>query len=317
MKTIFEGAVMMFRWLVLSVLLLLTACGSNTDWSASLEQQPVYVKGQPSQLAVRITDHEGQALNNLQVKATLEMVKMDHGSIEADLADRGDGVYAGNLELSMGGEWRAVLTLSDGSRTQEQTVTFQAKETKAASSQAVALINGQEISKEDMEFYTFINQLQIAMYREKDRTKYQGKELEEALKYWDGQEEVSKNSNTLLTQIIRLRAVALLAEEKGHQATEAEITKAMDDVRAIYEQSPVASELIREYGDERFWSKQKSQYQLIVLSSKVQKDVLELVKQANPGAKSNELNVLAQKKYEEILVSQMGTLKVSILQNNL
>ena len=58
--------------------------------------------------------------------------------------------------------------------------------------------------------------------------------------------------------------------------------------------------------------KERKQYQLIVLSKKVQQDVINKVKKENPKAEEKEVNLLANKEYEELLISQIGTLKISL-----
>lgn len=185
--------------------------------------------------------------------------------------------------------------------------------TGVSSKEVVAKINGEEITQEDLAFYQLINVMQIEMYREADKKKYTGSELEQAMKYWDAQEQDAKTQNLLLTQIIRLRAVALLAKEKGHQATPEEMNQEIAKVKEIYKQQPVATKMIQEYGEEKFWQQQQIQYERIVLAGKVQQDVIDNVKKANPKAEAKEINLLAEKKYEELLVSQMGTLKIEIM----
>lgn len=299
--------------MLLGCFILLTACSSSPSWHASMEQTPTYTKGQPSFIAIKITDEDGEPIKGLRVEADLEMKRMDHDLIEADLQEGAEGIYHGNLNLLMDGPWKSTIMMTDGNQSKEQTMTFDVNQTAAVSKDVVAIINGKEIVQEDIEFYTVINLLQIAMYREHDQQTYQGKDIEEAMKYWDTQEEAAQHKNTLLTQIIRLNAAALLAQEKGHQAMEMEITNEIENIKKIYSKSPAATKLITQYGEEKFWNKQRSQYQLIVLSSKTQKDVMELVKKANPTAEQKELNLLAQKKWEEILVSQISTLNIKII----
>lgn len=176
----------------------------------------------------------------------------------------------------------------------------------------VATINGEAINEEDLEFYKVINRIQIAMNREAVEKQLQGKELEESMKFWDRQEAAAKDRNTLMTQIIRLHAVALLAKEKGYMASEPEVSTELEAVKKIYGEHPAASKAIQEYGEKQFWNKEHSQYRLIVLSKKVQQDVINKVKEANPKAEDKEINMLASKKYEELLVSQIGTLKIKI-----
>lgn len=178
----------------------------------------------------------------------------------------------------------------------------------------VAKINSNPITEEDLDFYQLINRIQLAMNREADGKRLQGKQLKESLDFWDSQEKAAKDKNTLLTQIIRLHAVALLAKEKGYSASETEVKREMDAVKQIYGKQPVALKMIKEYGEKRFWNKEFLQYQFIVLSKKVQQDVIKKVKKANPKAEEKEIYFLANKEYEELLISQMGTLKISFVE---
>jgi hypothetical protein len=107
--------------------------------------------------------------------------------------------------------------------------------------------------------------------------------------------------------------MAMLAEEKGHTATDAEVETEINKVRAQYDQFESAKGMINEYGEEKFWETEKQQYQLIVLSQKVQKDMIEKVKKENPEMSQQEINFQAQKQYEELLVSQVNPLQIEIL----
>jgi hypothetical protein len=71
--------------------------------------------------------------------------------------------------------------------------------------------------------------------------------------------------------------------------------------------------MINEYGEDKFWEIEKQQYQLIVLSQKVQKDIIETVKKENPEMAQQEINFQAQKQYEELLVSQVNSMEIVIL----
>lgn len=185
-------------------------------------------------------------------------------------------------------------------------------ETAAVAAQPVATINGEPVTQEDLKFYEVINRIQIAMYKERDQAKYQGAELDRVMKFWDTQEEQALHPNTLLTQIIRLRAMALLGQEKGYTATPEAVDNELNQVKASYAASPGAQALIKEYGEKQFWDKQKSQYHMIVVVNRVQQDVIDQVKKANPKAEQKEINMLAQKQYEDLLVSQVGTLQIKV-----
>lgn len=297
-------------------LFVLSGCGGS-NYNVELVDTPVFIPDTASKVSFKVMEGESPS-TGLEVKASFEMEKMDHGSIAVNLKEQGEGIYGGEVMLPMEGDWQALLTISNGSDETEKLVTFTVKKAETAAAKlpegVVATVNGDKISDEDIKFYELINTIQIEMYREADKTKYQGKELEEAMKYWDAQEAAIKNQNTLLTQVIRLRAMALLAEEKGHKATDDEILAKLNETKNSYRNSAVAQKMIKDYGEDKFWAIQEKQHKLIVLVSKVQQDVLENVKKANPKAESKEINMLAQKKYEELLVSQVSTLDIKINQ---
>ncbi|HHW38469.1 MAG TPA: hypothetical protein GXX18_14740 [Bacillales bacterium] len=297
-------------------LFVLTGCNSGENYNVEVAEAPVYKPDHtPAAVSFKISEGENAA-EGLEVTATFEMEKMDHGSIQTKLKDQGEGLYGSEVALPMGGDWQALLTIHNGKTSTEKLVKFTVEEPVATVTTlpegVVATVNGEEISEEDIKFYEAINTIQIEMYREADKVKYQGKELEEAMKYWDAQTAAAKNKNTLLTQVIRLRAMTLLAEEKGHKASSDEIQAKLNETKNSYRNSEVAEKLIKEYGAEKFWATQEKQQKSIVLVSKVQQDVVNNVKEANPKAESKEINMLAEKKYEELLVSQVGTLDIKL-----
>ena len=201
-----------------------------------------------------------------------------------------------------------LLTLSSDGENVEKVINYEVKKPEG-----VATINGNWITNEDVEFYKFINRLQLAINRETDQKRYTGDELKEALAYWDTQEKLVEDKNQLLTQIIRLRSMAMLAEEKGHQAADTEIESEINKVQNQYNQYETAKAMIAEYGEDAFWEIEKQQYKLIVLSQKVQNDLVAQVKKENPEMGEQEVFFQAQKRYEELLVSQVNSLEIVIL----
>jgi YtkA-like len=300
----------MKKWSILGVFLLvilLSACSSKPSWEVEITKGPVFLQDKASTFEIEITE-DGEPIKGLEVTAEFTMVEMDHGTLEVTLDEGADGLYAGNAELPMAGKYEAVfLLVKDG---QEVEKVMEIDVEKAA---GVASINGEWITEEDVDFYRFINNLHIEMARETDSEKFSGEELEEAMNYWDSQEEMNNNQNTLIAQIIRLRAMAMLGEEKGHQATEEEVQTEVEKVRSQYEKSEAAKRLIDEYGEEKFWKYQEAQYQRIVLTQKVQADVIELVKKDSPEASDQEVQFTAEKRYEELLVSQVDSLEIELL----
>lgn len=52
---------------------------------------------------------------------------------------------------------------------------------------------------------------------------------------------------------------------------------------------------------------------LLQLSQRVQHDMMEKAKEQNPKAAASEVRFQAEKAYEELVVSQIGTLKITLL----
>lgn len=111
---------------LLIVLLTVTGCGS-TALSFTLEQAPEFQKGELSEFIIKVTEGDKGA-TGLSIIALLEMEKMDHGVIEVQLEDIGDGLYKGSAELSMGGDWLVELKTESGKKTVEEVLTFEVKE---------------------------------------------------------------------------------------------------------------------------------------------------------------------------------------------
>ncbi|PLR79029.1 hypothetical protein CU633_02245 [Bacillus sp. V3-13] len=300
MKKLYSG-------LIIFLLILLSGCSESNDWEVNFTKPLYFSKDKPVPFEIKVTDGD-KAVEGLQVSAALSMVNMDHGSFDIALAEKGDGVYAGEAELPMGGEWEIVFTMEKDGKETEKVVQYEVKDAKG-----VATLNGEWITNDDLEFYRFINKLHIEMSREADTEKYKGKALEEAMAYWDAQEKLNEDKNQLLTQIIRLRSMALLAREKGHKASPDEVKAEIDQAREQYQQSEAAKKLINDFGEDKFWDIEQKQYEMIVLSQKVQQDLIERVTKENPEADEQEIQYLAQKEYEELLVSQVNSMEIMFL----
>jgi hypothetical protein len=297
----------LFIFLLLLLTILLGGCNQEPDWKLEITKEPVFANGKESNFEIKVTE-DGAAVKDLHIASEFSMTSMDHGTIDVELEERSDGVYSGNAEFSMAGEWEAAFTLEKDGSKQEKVVNLNVKK-----SEGVASINGEWITDEDLEFYQFINKLHIEINRETDREKYTGEKLDEALAYWDNQEKLNQDKNQLLTQIIRLRAMAMLGLEKGHEATDQEVNSAIEKVRAQYSSSDAAKKLIAQFGEEKFWNTQQDQYTRIVLTQKVQNDLIEKVKKENPKAGEQEILFTAEKEYEELLVSQVNSLEIKIM----
>lgn len=292
---------------ILLLIAIITGCNSTPDYTVKVTKELYYVMDTEMPFEIKVTENN-KAVKGLDVSAQLSMTNMDHGTYDVKLAEGKNGTYSGKVNLPMSGKYEAAFTLEKDGKKAVEVIELNVTKPKG-----VAKINGEWITNEDISFYKFINQLQLEINREGAQKKYSGKQLEEELAYLETQEKTLEDKNQLLTQIIRLRAMALLADEKGHKADEAEVDQALVKAREQYNQYESAKKLINEYGEEKFWAIEKQQYQMIVMSQKVQKDLLDRVKKENPKAGEQEVYYLAQKEYEELLVSQVNSLNIEIL----
>jgi YtkA-like len=295
------------RLTALLLLTVLAGCSGDPEYSIKVTKPIYHQPDKEMPFEVKVTEKD-EAAEGLTVSAEFSMTNMDHGTTEVELTEEEDGIYSGTVQLPMTGKYEIFFILEKNGKKSEQAINYEVKQPEG-----VASINGEWITYEDLDFYKFINYLQLAINRETDQKRYTGDELKEALTYWESQEKLVEDQNQLLTQIIRLRAMAMLAEERGHSATESEVETEINKVRDQYNQFEFAKAMINEYGEEKFWETEKQQYQMIVLSQKVQKDMIEKVKKENPEMSQQEINFQAQKQYEELLVSQVNSLKIDIL----
>jgi hypothetical protein len=297
----------LMRLTALLLLAVLAGCSADPEYSVEVVKPIYQLADKEMPFEIKVTEKD-EAATGLNVLAEFSMTNMDHGTTEVKLTEKENGIYSGKVELPMAGKYEIFFVLERDGKKAEKVINYEVKE-----SEGVASINGEWITNEDIEFYKFINYLQLAINRETDQKRYTGDQLKEALSYWESQEKLVEDQNQLLTQIIRLRAMAMLAEEKGHTATGAEVETEINKVRDQYSQFEAAKAMINEYGEDKFWEIEKQQYQLIVLSQKVQKDIIEKVKKENPEMAQQEINFQAQKQYEELLVSQVNSMEIVIL----
>jgi hypothetical protein len=297
----------MMRLAALLLLAFLAGCSADPEYKIEVTKPLYHQPEKEMAFEISVTEKD-EAASNLDVSAEFSMTNMDHGTTEVELTEEEDGIYSGTVKLPMAGKYEIFFTLEKDGEKAEQVLNYE-----VIQPEGVASINGEWITYEDLDFYKFINYLQLAINRETDQKRYTGDQLKEALSYWGSQEKLVEDQNQLLTQIIRLRSMAMLAEEKGHTASDAEVEAEINKVRDQYNQFESAKAMINEYGEEKFWETEKQQYQMIVLSQKVQKDIIEKVKKENPKMAPQEINFQAQKQYEELLVSQVNSMKIEIL----
>ncbi|MBU8908330.1 FixH family protein [Desertibacillus haloalkaliphilus] len=111
----------------LLLLPMVVACSATGDYEATIEEVPVYDAGESSLISILITDNE-EAAAGLSASAFLEMSQMDHGVIEVQFDDQGNGLYESDVALPMGGEWLVTITITDGDHVAEDVLLFEVDE---------------------------------------------------------------------------------------------------------------------------------------------------------------------------------------------
>ena len=116
----------MKKWIagLLLLMALLSGCSSAPDYQFTLKTTPKY-KAEESYPVVIEVLNDGKPVEGLEFSAFLEMAKMDHGSIQLDFQDKGNGLYESSVELPMAGEWVATLEGEADGGAFEQVITFE------------------------------------------------------------------------------------------------------------------------------------------------------------------------------------------------
>jgi hypothetical protein len=106
------------------LMVLLSGCSSGSDYEITLKQAPKYKAGESYQVVIEILQ-DGEPASGLEFSAFLEMAKMDHGSIELNFEDKGNGIYESSVELPMAGEWVANIEGEADGSAFEHVITFE------------------------------------------------------------------------------------------------------------------------------------------------------------------------------------------------
>ncbi|AGT32165.1 hypothetical protein M493_09515 [Geobacillus genomosp. 3] len=295
------------QWMtIMAALLVLLAGCQGSDWTVSVKTTPFYKEGTASTFAVAIQKN-GEPASGLEVTAIFEMANMDHGQIVAALKEGEPGLYEGQVQLPMEGEWDVLLQMKDGSEMTEKLVTLTVKRQDVA-----AMINGQAITAAEVKFYQTRRKIEISSAMEEIQQNERGPELTERLSYWERQLNATAEPRSALTHLIELHSMALLAEEKGYSVGQQAVDREMEKRKNQYSESKTAQTLIRQYGETAFWKQERHYVRLVLLAQNVWNDMVKQVKTEHPGMAETEVRFFAQKKYEELLVSQIDSLDIQL-----
>lgn len=106
--------------------ILLSACGGG-KMDISVVEVPKYKDGVSYPFVISVMKND-EGVNNLEIVATLEMARMDHGIIEVVFSEKGEGIYEGEVELPMAGEWIANVVITQDGKVTDETLVFDVDE---------------------------------------------------------------------------------------------------------------------------------------------------------------------------------------------
>src|SRR5690625_7515160 len=89
--------------IILVLVLVLAGCGGS-KMDVTVEEIPKYKNGIPYPIVLSVMDGD-EAVTGLEIIATLEMARMDHGRFVVVFSDIGDGYYEGEVVFTKVSVW--------------------------------------------------------------------------------------------------------------------------------------------------------------------------------------------------------------------
>lgn len=167
-------------------------------------------------------------------------------------------------------------------------------ENQNGSDEIYASVGGKKIAQEEMDYECFRAQLQNALSNmPKDDT--------------------CPPEETLISQIVELKAVDYLAELKGVSATEEEVQQRMEVIKQDLSSSKTFNEIIASFGEEKFWNYEKQRYFTIINSEKVKQKLVEEEKAKYKDQTDDKtLAYNAKKEFDDLVVEAVGMIDTTI-----
>jgi cytochrome oxidase Cu insertion factor (SCO1/SenC/PrrC family) len=121
------GVILIKRFIIFVVILLLTlmvaGCRSN-QLQIKLYTPKTFTPGQPFGIQFKIMDSQGNPVKGAKVSANLNMKNMDHGMVTIPTQEIGNGMYAGQANLQMNGDWIATVKVEQEGKSFEEDKPF-------------------------------------------------------------------------------------------------------------------------------------------------------------------------------------------------
>lgn len=177
---------------------------------------------------------------------------------------------------------------------------------------AVVSINGIIFDEEDLQFYTFMEKVKIESNRYYDLLELDGEDAEKRNAYWDEQISYLENVNVQLNQMIELYAMRLLGEEKHIDIVYEKVKAAIDEFLEQTAEIETVQEMIQEYDRDVFDLKMRDYTKTSLTRDRVVSELEYIVKQDNPEASEEEINLILTREYEDLFMDHMEDLEVQV-----
>ncbi|MCM3116510.1 FixH family protein [Neobacillus sp. MER 74] len=96
--------------LISLIFILLTGCSAN-DFEIKLSTPKSFTPDQATPIQMKILDREGKPVEGAKVSVDLDMQGMSHGDISMKMEETGKGMYVGQADFEMEGDYTAAITI--------------------------------------------------------------------------------------------------------------------------------------------------------------------------------------------------------------
>ncbi|AGK56112.1 hypothetical protein B1NLA3E_21870 [Bacillus sp. 1NLA3E] len=111
---------------LLAVVLLLAGCGTGENWKVEFTKPLQFIQGKEAPFEIRVTEDK-KPVTGINATAEIEMVTMNHGTINVRLTEGKDGRYQGKAQLTMPGQYTVTFKFKKGGYTVEKTLEIEVK----------------------------------------------------------------------------------------------------------------------------------------------------------------------------------------------
>src|SRR5699024_8057976 len=117
---------------------------------------------------------------------------------------------------------------------------------------SVVTIDGDDMTYDDLAFYTLMDKIKIELNRAEDEKNLTGDELTDKNAYWDEQIAQYENVNIGLQSMIEIKSMSLLAEEKNYFVPDEKLDEKVDDFEQKTDGNEAVGQLIADYGEKDY-----------------------------------------------------------------